>query len=103
VYAFHRPVPFGIWPVSVASNVAAERATASAAVGRSSLVARSTDASSVDAVVSVSMLVSRVLGPSGPTAASDSEPGSAVYYGWHVFPETRILNNCSCLFERCGS
>jgi len=76
--------------VSAASNVPAHCATASAAVGRSSFASQSPVWSSGDDAVSVSMLVSRVLGPSGPIAVSDSEPGSTVYYGWHTLPDVRI-------------
>ncbi|ELZ45866.1 hypothetical protein C463_05530 [Halorubrum californiense DSM 19288] len=104
MYSFQRSVPFAIRRVSDGSNVAAAPATASAAVGRSSLASVGSLASSASGVVdgpdrsvvgSVSV-ASRVLGPPGPAAVPAVERASVVYYGWHDYPEGRILNNCLC-------
>jgi hypothetical protein len=94
-------VPFGIRRVSAGSNVPAARATASAAVGRSSESVAASASVGLDdgpdrsAVGSVSV-ASRVLGPPGPVVVPAVERASVVYYGWHDSAKERILHNCLC-------
>ncbi|GAA0550824.1 hypothetical protein GCM10008994_27170 [Halorubrum ejinorense] len=103
-YAFQRSVPFGIRLVPDGSNIAADRATASAAVGKSSGPSFASSPSGVADGVDRSMprslrVASRVPGPPGPVVVPDVERASVVYYGRHVSRNGRILNNCLCWYE----
>ncbi|MEZ3162821.1 hypothetical protein ABNG03_02475 [Halorubrum sp. RMP-47] len=93
-YSFQQSVPFAIRRVSDGSNVAAACATASAAVGRSSLAVDSVDGSDRSVACSVGV-ASRVLGPPGPVVPA-VERASVVYYGRHARRKARILHNCLC-------
>jgi len=77
------------------SNVAAACATASAAVGRSSLAVDSVDGPDRSVACSVGV-ASRVLGPPGPVVVPAVERASVVYYGRHGRRNARILHNCLC-------
>jgi hypothetical protein len=94
-------VPFAIRRVSDGSNVAAAFATASAAVGRSSVsVVAPPSVGLVDgpdrSVAGSVCVASRVLGPPGPVVVPAVERASVVYYGWHGSDKGRILHNCLC-------
>ncbi|CDK40093.1 hypothetical protein BN903_2 [Halorubrum sp. AJ67] len=87
--------------MSDGSNVPAACATASAAVGRSSVASSSVEfVDGPDWSVAGSVSVaSRVLGPPGPAVVPAVERASVVYYGRHVSLHGRILHNCLCWCE----